>query len=184
MGIFSTWGKVANCAAPIGGMFRGGGPIPAAAWVIIWPYVQQRLGEPRLFPDTFTSKTWTRLRRAAGLPVPLSKKEKREGKRPPAQTFHFHDLRVLFASGLAVAKVPTGVTQKLLEHSTAALTNEVYTDFDPTLRPAVELLPVADWLREVETTSSEVVKESDHTAAEGLTTLQPRQNHSSNTVES
>lgn len=138
-------------------------PIPAAAWECVWPYVQTRLGEPRLFPDTFTSKTWTRIRRAVGLPTPLTAKEKSAGQPPPAQTFHFHDLRILFASALAAQHVPTSITQKLLEHSTPALTNQVYTDFDPTLRPAVETLPVADWLKEVKIESRcSLEKEHDH----------------------
>lgn len=123
-------------------------PIPSIAWLMIWPYVQNRLLEKRLFPDTFTSKKWTRIRLAAGLPAPLSKKEKTDGK-APGPTFHFHDLRIVFTSALAAKHVPTGIAQKLLEHSTPKLTNDVYTDFDPTLRPAVELIPVDKWIKGV-----------------------------------
>jgi len=58
----------------------------------------------------------------------------------------FHDLRKTFASLLAQRGVSTAVTQRLLEHSTPQLTNEVYTNVDPVLREAVNLLPVAEWL--------------------------------------
>ncbi len=40
----------------------------------------------------------------------------------------------------------TGVTQKLLEHSSPELTNKVYTNVDPVLRHAVDRIPVAEWL--------------------------------------
>ena len=58
----------------------------------------------------------------------------------------FHDLRKMFASLLAQKGVPTAVTQRLLEHSSPQLTNEVYTNVDPVLRQAVNQLPVRDWL--------------------------------------
>jgi len=38
------------------------------------------------------------------------------------------------------------LTQRLLEHSTPQLTNDVYTNVDPALRQAIECLPVAEWL--------------------------------------
>jgi len=34
----------------------------------------------------------------------------------------------------------------LLEHSTPQLTNDVYTNVDPVLREAVNLLPVTEWV--------------------------------------
>jgi hypothetical protein len=37
-------------------------------------------------------------------------------------------------------------THRLLEHSRAQLTNEVYTNVDPVLHQAINLLPVAEWL--------------------------------------
>jgi hypothetical protein len=37
-------------------------------------------------------------------------------------------------------------TQRLLEHSTPQLTNDVYTNVDPVLRQAISQLPVSDWL--------------------------------------
>jgi uncharacterized phage protein gp47/JayE len=42
--------------------------------------------------------------------------------------------------------VSTAVTQRLLEHSSPQLTNDVYTNVDPVLRQAIGLLPVSDWL--------------------------------------
>ena len=61
----------------------------------------------------------------------------------------FQDLRKTFASLLAQKGVSTAVTQRLLEHSSPQLTNDVYTNVDPVLRQAVSLLPVADWLQTI-----------------------------------
>ena len=58
--------------------------------------------------------------------------------------FQFHDLRKTFASLLAQRGVSTAVTQRLLEHSSPKLTNDVYTNVDPALRQAINLLPVAE----------------------------------------
>jgi integrase len=58
----------------------------------------------------------------------------------------FHDLRKTFASLLAQRGVSTAVTQRLLEHSSPQLTNDVYTNIDPVLRQAIDRLPVADWI--------------------------------------
>ena len=58
----------------------------------------------------------------------------------------FHDLRKTFASQLAQRGVSTAVTQRLLEHSSPQLTHDVYTNVDPVLRQAINLLPVADWV--------------------------------------
>ena len=86
-------------------------------------------GQERLFTDRFTSKKWNRVRARVGMPK-----------------LKFHDLRKTFASLLAQRGVSTAVTQRLLEHSSPQLTNDVYTNVDPVLREAVSLLPVADWL--------------------------------------
>jgi len=86
-------------------------------------------GQERLFPDKFSPKRWNKVRRAMGLPK-----------------LQFHTLRKTFASLLAQKGVSTAVTQRLLEHSSPQLTNDVYTNVDPVLRQAVSLLPVADWL--------------------------------------
>jgi integrase len=86
-------------------------------------------GHTSLFPDRFSRKKWYKTRFNAGFPG-----------------LKFHDLRKTFASLLAQRGVSTAVTQRLLEHSTPQLTNEVYTNVDPVLRQAIEKLPVAEWL--------------------------------------
>jgi integrase len=86
-------------------------------------------GQELLFADRFSAKRWANIRRKAGLP-----------------DLKFHDLRKTFASLLAQRGVSTAVTQRLLEHSSPQLTNQVYTNVDPVLRQAINLLPVAEWL--------------------------------------
>ena len=86
-------------------------------------------GQELLFTDRFSRKKWERVRCRAGL-----------------SDLKFHDLRKTFASLLAQRGVSTAVTQRLLEHCTPQLTNQVYTDVDPVLRQAINLLPVAEWL--------------------------------------
>jgi integrase len=87
-------------------------------------------GQERLFTDRFGPKRWEKVRKAMGLPE-----------------LKFHDLRKTFASLLAQRGVSTAVTQRLLEHSSPQLTNDVYTNVDPVLRQAIEQLPVSDWVR-------------------------------------
>jgi integrase len=60
--------------------------------------------------------------------------------------FKFHDLRKTFGSVLAQNGVSAAVTQRLPEHSSADLTNKVYTNVDPVLRQAVDLIPAVEWL--------------------------------------
>ena len=86
-------------------------------------------GKERLIGDRFSPKKWEKVRKAVGLP-----------------DLKFHDLRKTFASLLAQRGASTAVTQRLLEHSSPQLTNDVYTNVDPALRQAVDLLPVADWV--------------------------------------
>lgn len=86
-------------------------------------------GQELLFADRFSPKKWEKLRCQAGLP-----------------DLKFHDLRKTFASLLAQKGVSTAVTQRLLEHSTPQLTNQVYTNVDPVLRQAINLPPVSEWL--------------------------------------
>lgn len=86
-------------------------------------------GQEKLFSGTFTHKRWKRIRERAGL-----------------AELKFHDLRKTFASMLAQRGISTAVTQRLLEHSSAELTNRVYTNVDPVLRHAVNQLPVEEWL--------------------------------------
>ncbi|MBN2271404.1 MAG: site-specific integrase [Sedimentisphaerales bacterium] len=105
-------------------------PIPEQVTTELCNYVATLPdGQDRLFPDKFSRKKWEKVRKAAGLP-----------------DLKFHDLRKTFASLLAQRGVSTAVTQRLLEHSSPQLTNEVYTNVDPVLRQAVNLLPVAEWL--------------------------------------
>ena len=86
-------------------------------------------GQEFLFADRFSPKKWERVRCNAGLP-----------------DLKFHDLRKTFASLLAQRGASTAVTQRLLEHSSPQLTNQVYTNVDPVLRQAINLLPVSEWL--------------------------------------
>jgi len=86
-------------------------------------------GQERLSTDSFSPKKWTRVRKAVGLPE-----------------LKFHDLRKTVASLLAQRGVSTTVTQRLLEHSSPQLTNDVYTNVDPVLRQAINQLPVTEWL--------------------------------------
>jgi integrase len=86
-------------------------------------------GQESLFGDRFSPKLWKKTWKAAGLPK-----------------VKFHDLRKTFASLLAQRGVSTAVTQRLLEHSTPQLTNDVYTNVDPVLRQAISQLPVSEWL--------------------------------------
>ena len=86
-------------------------------------------GQERLFNDRFSPKKWERVRKAINMPG-----------------LKFHDLRKTFASLLAQRGVSTAVTQRLLEHSSPQLTNDVYTNVDPVLRQAIEQLPVSEWV--------------------------------------
>jgi integrase len=86
-------------------------------------------GQEKLFPDRFSPRKWDRVR---------------EQVKFPGLTFQV--LRKTFASLLAQRGVSTAVTQRLLEHSSPQLTNDVYTNVDPVLRQAISLLPVTDWV--------------------------------------
>ncbi len=105
-------------------------PIPEQVTTELSNYVATLpVGQELLFTDRFPEKRWKKIGRKAGLP-----------------DLKFHDLRKTFASLLAQRGVSTAVTQKLLEHSSPKLTNDVYTNVDPALRQAINLLPVAEWL--------------------------------------
>ena len=105
-------------------------PVPEAIMTELSNHVTVLLdGQQLLFPDKFSRKKWYKTRCKAGFP-----------------NLKFHDLRKTFASLLAQRGVSTAVTQRLLEHSTPQLTNEVYTNVDPVLRQAIEKLPVGEWL--------------------------------------
>ena len=85
-------------------------------------------GQEPFLPDRFSPKKWDRVRK---------------GVKIPGLTFQV--LRKTFASLLAQRGVSTAVTQRLLEHCSSQPTNDVYTNVDPVLRQAVELLPVIEW---------------------------------------
>jgi integrase len=106
-------------------------PIPAYMTTELANYIVSLPdGQERLFSDTYTHKKWKRIREKAGLP-----------------DLKFHDLRKTFASALAQRGISTAVTQRLLEHSSPELTNQIYTNVDPVLREAVDRLPVQEWLK-------------------------------------
>ena len=85
--------------------------------------------QEKIFTDCFKQYRWNQIRKKLGL-----------------SDFKFHDLRKTFGSVLAQNGVSTAVTQKLIEHSSADLTNKVYINVDPVLRCAVNQIPVGDWL--------------------------------------
>lgn len=82
-----------------------------------------------MLDDCFKQYRWNKIREKLGL-----------------SDFKFHDLRKTFGSVLAQNGVSTAVIQRLLEHSSADLTNKVYTNVDPVLRQAVDKMPAGDWL--------------------------------------
>ena len=75
----------------------------------------------------------------------LKRDERRYAAEQGLPELKFHDLRKTFASLLAQRGVSTAVTQRLLEHSSPKLTNDVYANVDPALRHAIDLLRVAEW---------------------------------------
>ena len=86
-------------------------------------------GQEMLFTDKYSRKKWKRVCKLAGF-----------------SGLKFHDLRRTFASLVAQRGVSTAVTQRLLEHSSPRLTNDVYTNVDPVLREAICHLPVGEWM--------------------------------------
>jgi integrase len=105
-------------------------PIPEEIMTELTNHVASlRDGQERLFADRFSPKKWRKICKLAGL-----------------AGLKFHDLRKTFASLLAQRGVSIAVTQRLLEHSSPQLTNDVYTNVDPVLREAVSHLPVTDWI--------------------------------------
>jgi integrase len=105
-------------------------PVPEEVMIKLSNYVATLAErQEKLLTDRFSPKKWGKIRNAMGLPE-----------------LRFHDLRKTFASLLAQRGVSTAVTQRLLEHSSRRLTNDVYTNVDPALRGAIRLLPVMEWL--------------------------------------
>ncbi len=108
----------------------GSRPIPVPIMAELKKYVSGLdARQENLFNDNFSRYTWTKIRQKLGL-----------------EDYTFHDLRKTFGSVLAQRGVSTAVIQKLLEHSSADLTNKVYTNVDPVLRHAVDQIPASDWL--------------------------------------
>jgi len=108
----------------------GSRPVPAILMAELKKFINGCDAEhQKLFSDKFNYKKWRKICKKARL-----------------FDLKFHDLRKTFGSVLAQNGISTAVTQRLLEHSSPNLTNKVYTNVDPVLRHAVELLPVGDWL--------------------------------------
>ena len=108
----------------------GSRPVPVPIIAELKKYVSELNPEQeKIFIEPFNQYRWTQIRQKVGL-----------------GDFKFHDLRKTFGSVLAQKGVSTAVTQRLLEHSSADLTNKVYTNVDPVLRQAVDLIPAGEWL--------------------------------------
>ena len=108
----------------------GSRPVPVPIMAELKKYVSGFDPEQeKIFRDRFNQYRWNKIRDKLGL-----------------GDFKFHDLRKTFGSILAQNGVSTAVTQRLLEHSSSDLTNKVYTNVDPVLRQAVDLIPAGDWL--------------------------------------
>ncbi len=108
----------------------GSRPVPVPIMAELKKYVSGLNPEQeKIFRDRFNQYRWNKIREKVGL-----------------GDFKFHDLRKTFGSILAQNGVSTAVTQRLLEHSSSDLTNKVYTNVDPVLRQAVDLIPAGDWL--------------------------------------
>ena len=106
-------------------------PLPTGIIPALARYVGELpAGQIKLLADTNTFKKWKLIRNRAGLPE-----------------LRFHDLRSVFSSALQSRDVPLSVVQSLLEHSSPSLTARTYTRTDTMLAPAVERLPVDEWLQ-------------------------------------
>ena len=109
----------------------GSRPVPVPIMVELKKYVSGLPPEQdKIFKRGFNKSRWDKVRQKVGL-----------------ADFKFHDLRKTFGSVLAQNGVSTAVIQRLLEHSSPDLTNKVYTNVDPVLRQAINIMPAEDWLR-------------------------------------
>jgi integrase len=109
----------------------GSRPVSAEVMVELSRYISELpFEQEKLFSDNFKQKKWKKICEGAGL-----------------ADLKFHDLRKTFGSMLAQRGVSTAITQRLLEHSSSALTNKIYTNVDPVLRQSVDQLPIEQWLR-------------------------------------
>jgi integrase len=108
----------------------GSRPVPVPIMAEIKKYISGLDPEQeKIFVDCFKQYRWNKIREKLGL-----------------GDFKFHDLRKTFGSVLAQNGVSTAVIQRLLEHSSADLTNKVYMNVDPVLRHAVDKIPAGDWM--------------------------------------
>lgn len=108
----------------------GSRPVPIPIMIELKKYISELdPKQEKIFNDNFSRYTWTKIRKKLSL-----------------EDYTFHDLRRTFGSVLAQRGISTAVIQKLLEHSSADLTNKVYTNVDPVLRHAVDQIPASDWL--------------------------------------
>lgn len=82
-------------------------------------------GQERLFNGRFSPKKWEKIWKVISL-----------------LHLKFYDLRKTFASLLAQRGASTTVTQRLFEHYSLYLTDEVYTNVDQMLQQAVDFLPL------------------------------------------
>jgi integrase len=93
----------------------GSRPVPVPTMAGLKKYVSGLDPEQeKIFIDCFKQYRWNKIREKLGL-----------------DDFTFHDLRKTFSSVHAQNGVSTAVIQRLLEHSSADLTNKVYMNVDP-----------------------------------------------------
>ncbi|MHC4122481.1 MAG: tyrosine-type recombinase/integrase [Planctomycetota bacterium] len=93
----------------------GARPVPAVIMLELKKYLDSiNSHQQKLFNDNFNYKKWKKICKKAGL-----------------FDLKFHDLRKTFGSILAQNGVSTALTQRLLEHSSATLTNKICTNVDP-----------------------------------------------------
>ena len=105
-------------------------PIPVEVMNELSKYVDNiKNGQEALFDISFNHRQWRKICQKAAL-----------------INLKFHDLRRTFCSALAQRGVSSAVPQRLLELSSAELTNRIYTNVDPVLRKSIEQLPVDKWL--------------------------------------
>jgi integrase len=108
----------------------GSRPVPVPIMAELKKYVSGLPPEQdKIFKRGFNKSRWDKVRQKVGL-----------------SDFKFHDLRKTFGSVLVQRGIYTAIVQRLLEHSSPDLTNKVYTNVDPVLRQAVDLISAGDWL--------------------------------------
>lgn len=105
-------------------------PMPVDVVPILAGYVNELPpGQIKLFNDTNTHKVWKRICKRVGL-----------------SDFCFKDLRATFSSELQKRGISIAVAQRLLEHSSPAVTQRYYTNVEDVLVSAVNQLPIRQWI--------------------------------------